>query len=223
MLHEILLSLSGYPSPLLKNDHSKSAAQSILSAPERELLRTVGLLSEIHRDLIADTSRISTSHSSVICRAVSTGIKSIHLAAFQRKILKVEEDILRKDAGLVGAYNIVPLTAVVGEFSGWTRRMVWLRDLVQFMLNKGNHGLACRGADLMNKLQAELQTGYSDVEETALSLVKVAEIAWLKQVSAWVLYGRIPRFGAEDFFIQKDDEDELVRSNDPFPSAKSSP
>jgi hypothetical protein len=47
-----------------------------------------------------------------------------------------------------------------------------------------------------------MQTGYMDVEEAALSLVKVAETAWLKQVSAWILYGRLPSFGREDFFVQ---------------------
>jgi hypothetical protein len=211
MLHEILLSLSGHPSPLLGNDHADAGARAILSAPERELLKTAGHLSEMHCSLITSTSRISAAHSSVICRAVATGIKSDHLAAFQRNILEVEEGILRKDAGLVGAYNIVPLTAVIGEFSGWTRRLEWLWNLVQFMLKKGDRGSACSGADLMNKLRSELQTGYSDVEETSLSLIKVAETAWLKQVSAWVLYGRIPSFGADDFFIRKDEDDEQVR------------
>lgn len=210
MLHEILLSLSGHPSPLLRNEYSDAGAQSLLSAPERELLRTAAHLSELHCNLINHTAHISTSHPSVICRAVSTAITSLHLAAFQRKILDVEDGILRRDAGLVGAYNIVPLTAVMGEFSGWTRKLEWLWGLAQFMTRKRDHGSMCTGAELMNKLRSELQTGYVDVEETALSLIKVAETAWLKQVSAWVLYGRLPSFAAEDFFVQKDDEDEQV-------------
>jgi hypothetical protein len=47
-----------------------------------------------------------------------------------------------------------------------------------------------------------MKTGYVDIEEAALSLVSVAETAWLKQVSGWVLYGRLPSFGMEDFFVQ---------------------
>ncbi|KAL7627604.1 hypothetical protein AAE478_001797 [Parahypoxylon ruwenzoriense] len=207
MLHEILLSLSGHPSPLLRNDRTDSTAQSIVSPPERELLRTAGHLSDLHCKLISYTAHISATHPSVICRAVSTAINSIYLAAFQRKVLEVEASILRQDAALVGAYNIVPLTAIIGEFSNWTRRMEWLWDLVQFIL-KENEGSPCRAAYLINKLRDELKTGYADIGETALALVRVAENAWLKQVAAWVLYGRIPILGDKDFFIRKDEDDE---------------
>ncbi|KAI1083573.1 Spc97/Spc98 family protein [Whalleya microplaca] len=207
MLHEILLSLSGHPSPLLRNDHTGPKAQSIISPPERELLKTAGHLSDLHCKLISYTAHVSANHPSVICRAVSTAINSIHLAAFQRKVLDVEDSILRKNASLVGAYNIVPLTAVIGEFSPWTRRIEWLWELVQFM-NKETEGSSCHAAQLINKLRNELQTGYADIAETALSLVKVAETAWLKQVSAWVLYGQIPTLGDKDFFVQRNEEDE---------------
>ncbi|KAI1849929.1 hypothetical protein JX266_004308 [Neoarthrinium moseri] len=215
MLHEILLSLSGHPSPLLRNEESTAGGQPLLSAPERELLKTAAHISELHCSLIQHTTHISATHPSVICRAVSTAVSSVHLAAFQRKILEVEDGILRQDASLVGAYNIVPLTAALGEFTGWTRRLEWLWALSQFMLKKRDHGPTCRGAELMNKLRAELQTGYADIEATSLSLIQVAETAWLKQVSAWVLYGRLPGFGADDFFVQKDSEDEQGYKVDP--------
>ncbi|KAI8624526.1 Spc97/Spc98 family protein [Xylariaceae sp. FL1651] len=210
MLHEILLSLSGHPSPLLRNDHSDSAASSLISPPERQLLKTAAHLSNLHCNLREQTGRISSAHPSVICRAVSTAIVSIHLAAFQRKILQVEESILRNDAALVGAYNIVPLTAVIGEFSDWTRRLEWLWELVEFMTaDKGREDrLPCQAAQLINRLRSELQTGYADVAETARGLLRVAETSWLKQVSAWVLYGRIPIVGEYDFFIVKDEEEE---------------
>ncbi|KAK6852597.1 Gamma-tubulin complex component 4 [Apiospora arundinis] len=203
MLHEILLSLSGHSSPLLREGRLAETAQPVLSPPERDLLKTAAHLSELHRSLIKTTAQINASHGSVICRAVSNAVGSIHLAAFQRKILEVESSILRKDAALVGAYDIVPLTAVVGEFSDWTMKMEWLWDIVQFMLKKDKGGL-CTGSQLMDKLRSEIQTGYADIEAAALSLARVAETAWLKQVSAWVLYGRLPSFGAQDFFIQLD-------------------
>lgn len=210
MLHEILLALSGHRSPLLSRDQTKTSSDVVLTPPERELLRTAERLSDLHSRLASRTGQISSAHKSVICRAVSTTISSVHLGALQSKILDVEETILRNDAALVGAYNIVPLTAVVGEFSGWTRRLEWLWELTNFMLRDDN-GVPCHAARLINHLRAELQTGYPDIEEVANSLVKVAESAWLRQVSAWVFYGRIPTFGEHDFFIQRDEEDELVR------------
>jgi hypothetical protein len=63
---------------------------------------------------------------------------------------------------------------------------------------------------VIDRLRSELQTGYQDVEEAARSLVAVAEVAWLKQVSAWILYGKLPSFGADDFFVQQSEGDEEV-------------
>ncbi|KXH45947.1 Spc97/Spc98 family protein [Colletotrichum simmondsii] len=203
MLHEILLALSGHPSPLLRTDNTDpNALSTAISPPERELLATAAHLSDLHVKLRSYTAPIAAEHPSTICRATATAIQSVHLAAFQRKVLDVEETILRKDSSLVGAYNIVPLTAVMGEFSEWTRRMEWLWEIVQFMLKK-QQGQTCRGAQLIDRLRSELQSGYVDIERTAMSLVSVAETAWLKQVSAWILYGRLPTFGGEDFFVQK--------------------
>ncbi|TEA14293.1 Gamma-tubulin complex component 4 [Colletotrichum sidae] len=204
MLHEILLALSGHPSPLLRTGDAdpNASASPAVTPPERELLATAAHLSDLHVKLQSYTAPITAEHPSTICRAVATAVQSVHLAAFQRKVLEVEEAILRRDAGLVGAYNIVPLTAVVGEFSEWTRRMEWLWEIVQFMLRKSK-GQTCRGAQLVDRLRTELQSGYVDIEKTAMSLVSVAETAWLKQVSAWILYGRLPTFGGEDFFVQK--------------------
>lgn len=197
MLHEILLSLSGHHSPLLAANSSNANALSVLSPPEKALLASVAHLSDLHCNLIANTSQITSTHSSSICQAVALSIKSVHLAKFQQKVLEVENDILRKDAGMVGAHNLVPLTAVVGEFSEWIRRMEWFWDIVQFMTQKG-----CTGARILNRLYDSIQTGYLDVEEVALHLLKVAETAWLKQASAWILYGRLPFSGRDDFFVQ---------------------
>ncbi|CCE33579.1 uncharacterized protein CPUR_07505 [Claviceps purpurea 20.1] len=203
MLHEILLSLSGHPSPLLRPPSSPEAdALAGISPPERQLLSSAGHISHLHTKLIAYSSETATSHPSTICRAVCTAISSVHLAAFQRKVLDVEASVLRNDAGLVGAYNIVPLTAVMSEFQQWTRRLEWLWDTVRFIMARDGEGRACRGAALIDRLRDELQSGYQDVAATAESLVKAAETAWLKQVSAWVLYGRLPSFGADDFFVQ---------------------
>lgn len=203
MLHEILLSLSGHPSPLLRTDATQPHALSGVSPAERQLLSSAAHLSDVHIKLISYTAQVANSHQSTICRAVATAIDSIHLSAFQRKVLDVEASILQDDPELVGAYNIVPLTAVMGEFKDWTRRMDWLWEMVQFMLAKDKKGGECRGAQLMDRLRLELQSGYRDVQDTAMSLVTVAETAWLKQVSAWILYGRLPSFGSEDFFVQK--------------------
>jgi hypothetical protein len=217
MLHEILLSLSGHPSPLLREAASSAAeanaqgshapvssAAKALSPPERALLASLAHVSDLHIKLLSATAQIGATHKSVICRAVAASIDSVHLAAFRRKVLDVEDAVLRRDAALVGAYNIVPLTAVVTEFTPWTRRLEWLWDVVQFMQERD----AGAGPALIDRLRIELQTGYIDVEETSTSLVRVAEVAWLKQVSAWILYGQLPTFGADDFFVQKAAEGE---------------
>lgn len=209
MLHEILLSLSGHPSPLLTADHTSPT--SILSPPEKALLSSLARLSDVHYKLKKQTTVVATTHPSSICQAVATAINSTHLARFQQKVLEVENGILRKDAGSVGAYNIVPLTAIVGEFSGYFRGMDWFLGIVEFMTQgDGKEGKRCTGARIINRLSEAMKTGYVDIEEAALSLLRVAETAWLKQVSAWILYGRLPSFGKEDFFVQMVEDDVQV-------------
>ncbi|CAI6273914.1 unnamed protein product [Periconia digitata] len=220
MLHEILLSLSGHPSALFDSapSHATSTPKHVdlLSPPETELLSSLGHLSRVHRRLRHHVARLAASHPSTVARAVATAITSYHLDRFQQKILDVESRILKQDASTVGAYNIVPLATLVGEFSEWTRVMEWLWDISNFILpseasKKGDEpvGKACSGAELIDKLRAEAQTGYPDIEEAALHLSTVAESAWLRQLATWLLHGRLPSFGASDFFIEDDSSDEL--------------
>ncbi|OJJ37481.1 hypothetical protein ASPWEDRAFT_131705 [Aspergillus wentii DTO 134E9] len=218
MLHEILLSLSGQPSPLIdiysdENTVSQDAFP-VLSPPEKALLTSLARLSRLHARLRTQTSLISSSHTSVICRAVSTAITTEHLGGFQKKILEVEKAILVEDSGYVGGYGIVPLSTIVAEFAPWTRRLEWLWEIVRFIqpeYTKSRSSDGCTGAALIDNLRAESQTGYSDLEEMALHLVTAAETAWMRQLSMWLLYGNLPMFGKDDFFIQEDISSEKDR------------
>ncbi|KAJ4351765.1 uncharacterized protein N0V89_007108 [Didymosphaeria variabile] len=220
MLHEILLSLSGHPSALFDphqgHSHVTSKPITLLSPPEAELLASLGHLSRLHRRIRDHAARIASLHPSTVCRAVATAISSHHLDRFQRKVLDVEASILKLDASNVGAYNIVPLAGIVGEFSEWTRLLEWLWGISNFTLasdvsergeQRGSE--VASGAELIDKLRTEAQTGYPDIEEAALHLGAVAETSWLRQLSTWLLYGRLPAFGASDFFIEDESDEDL--------------
>ena len=211
MLHEVLLALSGHPSPLfdksLITEQEGSQLHDLLSPSESALLETLGRLADLHRRLKRHAQWIAFKHRSIVCRACATTIRDTHLARFQRKILDVESKILTKDASTVGAYDIVPLAGVVGEFDEWHRRMSWYWDMACFMQppsssTKAPSGGGCTGAAVIDKLRIEQQTGFPDIESAAVELSKVAETAWLRQLASWVLYGKLPAFGADDFFIQ---------------------
>jgi hypothetical protein len=216
MLHEILLSLSGYSSPLLqrtsKDEHAQGGETDFLqlSPPERALLTKLAYLSDLHILVKRSTEEISSTHTSVICRTVSSTIASKHLKQFRQRVLEVESSILSKDARFVGGYDIVPLSKVVGEFAPWTRRLEWLRDVVQFMLppkeqGKSSKAAGCSGPAVIDFLRHELHTGYEDLQEMAHSLLDVAEMCWLRQLSTWLLYGKLSSFGARDFFVRADE------------------
>jgi hypothetical protein len=210
MLHEVLLALSGHPSTLFdKNSVSGNVSYDgvpLLSPSEQALLESIGRLSELHRQLRSRLDAIAASHRSTICRAVANSIRQTHLSRFQDKILDVESRILTKNPSIVGAYKIVPLASVVGEFHGWHRRMGWYWDLACFMRSIRHSKLdeECAGASLIDKLRAEAQTGFPDLETSATELARVAETAWLRQVSSWIMYGKLPAHGADDFFVRSD-------------------
>lgn len=218
MLHELLLALSGHPSsllsPSLQDSSNENTLRDLLSPAETELLRSLAQdLGEKQRNIRERASAISVTHVSVVCRAVSTAIVSTHLEDFQRKILEVEKGILEGDSSLVGAYNIVPLSGLVGAFDGWGRKLEWLWKLAHFIqpVTHAKDGRrdtvgqrSCTASQILEKLRDSTHTGYPDIEQISLHLTKVAEGAWLKQISAWVLYGRLPSLGAADFFIYQE-------------------
>jgi hypothetical protein len=229
MLHELLLSLLGHPSPLfsssaVNNDGQQSIRRGLplLSPSEQALTSTLAQVGNLHHQLLKHTQKISSSHNSTICRAVATSISTKQLASFQQTVCDAEKQILTRDAARVGAYDIVPLSSLVGEFNGWSRRLEWLWTLATFILpqhgTEGGKGKPCTGANVIDWLRQESQTGFPDIEEVALSLVQVAETAWLRQLSTWVLYGRLPTFGGEDFFIQElgESQDTMIRGMSNF-------
>lgn len=216
MLHEVLLALSGHPSPLfgttatngegLDSERPLTIDFPLLSPSEAALLQSIGRLAELHRRLRTHIEAIAAGNQSTVCRAVATSIRQVHLARFQQRIIDVESRIMTKDASIVGAYDIVPLAGVVGEFNDWHRRMDWYWKLATFMQPTdgpdSSAGVRCTGAALVDRLRVESQTGFPNIEVAATELSRVAETAWLRQVSVWLLYGRLPTFGDEDFFVQ---------------------
>lgn len=124
----------------------------------------------------------------------------------------MESQILSHDPRLVGAYDIVPLSGIAAAFSGWDRRLNWLRRVCVFIEGKtpaagrttSTSTSACSGAKLLDFLRVETRTGWGDVEAMALDLVAVAEKAWLRELAGWVLYGRLParERGGGDFMVQ---------------------
>src|SRR5947207_1508787 len=136
MLHELLLSLSGHPSPLFSPAVNIDGQQSVrrglplLSPSEQALTSTLAQIGSLHCQLVKHTQKISSSHPSTICRAVATSISAKQLTNFQQTVCAIEKQILTRDSTRVGAYDIVPLSSLVGEFSGWSRRLEWLWKLV---------------------------------------------------------------------------------------------
>ncbi|KAK6354946.1 hypothetical protein TWF696_004074 [Orbilia brochopaga] len=60
-----------------------------------------------------------------------------------------------------------------------------------------------KGAKIIDRLREDMHTGYPSIETLVMELLNTAESAWLRQVSTWVLYGRLPTFGASDFMIRE--------------------
>ncbi|KIW21239.1 hypothetical protein PV08_01819 [Exophiala spinifera] len=210
MLHEIILSLSGVRSPVWtqagQSEHEEGHdLNQYMSPPEHQMLQTLAHLHELHVQIKSATARVSRKHHSMVCRAVSSSMAELHLGKFVDTILRVEASILKKDAGYVGAYDIVPLSTLVSEFAPWTRRMEWMWSLAR-QLDPGDNevvGKQSSAAGILDLLEKETHTGYSDIEEMAIELLTVAQKAWVRAASFWILYGKLPTAGADDFCIRE--------------------
>lgn len=156
-----------------------------------------------------------STHPSTIARAVASAIDGHHLQMFHDQVVKVEASILKRESGVVGGYDIVALARILTDFDGWDRILQYLDGLTNFMLTglsitdeaAAGEGEWITGAQLTNKLRQDIHTGYPSLEEVSMRLLQVAETAWLRQISTWVLYGRLPTFGGEDFFVKEGEGD----------------
>jgi hypothetical protein len=114
----------------------------------------------------------------------------------------------------------VSLAKVLSGFDGWDRVLRYLHDLVESISpGCGNlesarkHGELMSGADIINRLRNDIYTGYPRLEEVALHLLEIAETAWLREVSTWILYGRLPA-ASTDFFIAEMEGDAVSEAEE---------
>ena len=239
MIHELLLSLSGHPSPLLRFPHDASLASSESSnigvvGPDLDLRSAlspaeIALLSSLATDLGAQYSQISqiatqvlNAHKSNVCRAVASRLLHKHSGDFQKQILQLEKEILEGGSGITGANGQVPLSAIVSRLDGWGRRFGWLLGLARVMQEPGETKSSRdpgNASELIDYLRSHLKTGFPDLRDMCQDLVAIAEGAWMKQLAAWVLYGRLTDEG--DFFVRRkaEDADKPQSSLDQFETA----
>ncbi|KAK5059718.1 hypothetical protein LTR84_009601 [Exophiala bonariae] len=141
----------------------------------------------------------------MVCRALAASISDVHLDRFMNKIIEVEASILTKDAAYVGGHGIVPLSTLVAEFSPWSRRLEWLASITHHLeqgIRPGKPGQKSSGASALNLLRRELHTGYWDIAEMATDLLSLGQRAWMRAAAVWILYGKLPTSGADDFCIK---------------------
>ena len=169
------------------------------------MLEVLGHISELHLQVKEAAANIAASHKSVVSCAIGSAVAEQELGVFRKKVLQVETSILQRDAGYVGGYNIVPLSTIVVEFAPWTRRLEWLLRVTS-CAEKGNR-VPCNAREMLDFLETETHTGYSDIEDMASRLLVTAEKVWMRLLATWVLYGKLPASGALDFFIQSNEVD----------------
>jgi Gamma tubulin complex component N-terminal/Gamma tubulin complex component C-terminal len=151
-------------------------------------------LAFLHKTLKLSISKLIHSHPSTVIRAIISSIQQ-KLHEFQLAIENIEKMILTRDDSVVGAYDIVPLARLTTLLGEWDRIIGYLCGLV------GSITMESTGAQVFARLQQEQHTGYPDIAHLIVALIATGEEAWLRQVSSWVLYGRLPQLGHSDFFI----------------------
>jgi hypothetical protein len=204
MLHELLLILSAHESSIFKPwPAPPSVPKTIIldstfndiHPSERVALNDLAHLSFLHKSLRQSISQHIQSHPSIVLRAILSRIQN-KVQEFQGAIERIEKLILTRDDSVVGAFDIVPLARLTTLLGEWHRILEYLHKFVEAVVADST------GAEFLNKLQQDQHTGYSDIAEIVGQLIKAGEEAWIRQVSSWVLYGRIPQLGYSDFFIR---------------------
>lgn len=208
MLHELLLLLSAHDSSVFKPwPPSPASPETVVldstftnvHPSERAALNALAHLAFLHKTLRDSTSRLISSHSSIVVRAVLSAVRD-KAHGFEDTVEKIERMILARDDSVVGAYDIVPLARLTTLLGEWDRIIEYMCGFVLETTNEST------GAQVLDRLHRHENTGYPDIAEVVAKLIAAGEEAWLRQVSSWVLYGCIPQLGHSDFFIHPSDD-----------------
>ena len=204
MLHELLLVLQAHESSIFKPwPPPPSSPETIIldstlnniHPSERAALNNLAHLSFLHKSLRTSISHIIQTHSSVVVRATVSYVQNPLLVGFQDTVQDIEQMILTRDDSVVAAYDIVPLARLSTLLGEWDTRIQYLYKFISNITAESS------GAQVLNQLQQDQHTGYPEIAAIVGKLIAVAEETWLRQVSSWVLYGRISQMGSSDFFI----------------------
>lgn len=180
-------------------DEKAGKDEDIISEGERAMFKQQDTLKSQYESMMNRVDVVSSSKNvSLICRAVITATTDELLVRWRRFVIDIESSILENSSEFVGGHRVVPMSKINSEFQPWVRRMSWMHKIVHSVATNSTTGSA-----ILNLLEDETHTGYSDIQEMATVLLVAAQKAWMRAVVSWVLYGRVSPHHQEDFLIQK--------------------
>lgn len=205
MLTEVLLVLAGYPSGVIKPG---SLIDPVLSNAEKGLLVQVAQFGQVHGNVKTKIDQIRRHSDSrkrypACVHAIAAVIEDNIVGELDSQLLKLESDIVQEDSVYVGGNKIVSLSYIVSlTVKAWERRINYSDNLLNYIMSEES---TCA---IIERLNEDVTTGYGDLEPVANACLIAAQKAWIRMLSSWIVYGRLP-FTTDAFMIKYNKDNDL--------------
>ncbi|KAF9437735.1 hypothetical protein BGZ76_011373 [Entomortierella beljakovae] len=211
MLHELLLTLSGYPGDIFQPFPPEPAIATtfaitnfpILHPSEKESLDQLAQLGFYFKQFNTFISNCrSHSHtrqqSGIYIRALANALER-KLQVYRNVIVQAEAAILSGEDNLGG---VIPLTSISARFAPFQLVFPAIYNLITDIEIAALSQKPCKGGKLINLLQDRAASGVPILEEWMTELLQGCYAVMMKQIVSWIVYGQIQdSFG--EFFIRK--------------------
>ncbi|XP_015584908.1 gamma-tubulin complex component 4 [Cephus cinctus] len=215
MLHEILLSLSGWSTGILQFAESDNPElEKVLHPGERLLIKEISAIADelnVIRKFVKQHKLIHNKAGNandaeylrpgLYLRALCNGMDQA-LEPFNQNIVDLEQIILN-DAH-------TPLSLILCHVQKYIPLISVLNSIIREIITQKTHG--CK---LLQCLHRYMHTGVLDVKVALEKMVHCCHIIFYKQLTSWLLYGHLED-SYKEFFIQKipDVKNNLALVND---------
>ncbi|KAI8330102.1 gamma-tubulin complex component protein [Chlamydoabsidia padenii] len=203
MFHEILFVLFGYPGDVFKTPEDNNATFAIvdnfplLHPTERQVLNRLGQLGWMYHQLdlfITNTlqPKATTINVEIYQQALATGLAHI-LSDYRSLLLSLEKRwVTKQDHVMDLPGGMVPLCFVTSALGRWELIIPSLLHLVNKINNQST---------VLSQVMDQLNTGIPELQGAMVYLVEQLSNVFYRQVTAWMIYGRLPSQPCFDFFI----------------------
>ncbi|KAG0317617.1 hypothetical protein BGZ99_006188, partial [Dissophora globulifera] len=222
MLHELLITLSGYPGDIFRPFPPEPSLPTtfaitdfpLLHPSERELLNRLAQLGfyvqEFNKFIAACQSHATSLSQQRLSQPLSPVLPGLYIkalaSALDRKLQGYRQVIVQTEAAILSGQDnlggVVPLPVISARFASFQLVFPAVYDLIVTIRNASVTDKPFLGGRLIDLLQQKAASGVPVQQEWMTELLRGCCAVMMRQIVSWVIFGQL-QDPFNEFFIRR--------------------